>query len=91
MDSQVSRRFLGSAGQKHALTQEAIEAALTLSGLRPGPTERRQFALQGIQSAGVLSLAFGIIFLAAFNWKYFMGVSLWSKYQSYWALQAVWK
>jgi hypothetical protein len=46
MDSQVSRRFLGSAGQKHALTQEAIEAALTLSGLGPGPTERRQFALR---------------------------------------------
>jgi uncharacterized membrane protein len=69
MDSRVDRRLLGAAGRKQALTQTAMDAALTLSGLRPDRAEWRQFAVRSLQSAGVLSLAFGVIFLVAFNWK----------------------
>jgi uncharacterized membrane protein len=52
------------------LSADGIEAALGLTGLRPGPAERREFGVRAMRFAGVLSLASGIIFLIAFNWQH---------------------
>jgi uncharacterized membrane protein len=68
MDLNVTRRLLGWAGEKRALSREAIDASLELSGLRPGIAEWRDFAMRAMQGAGVLSLAAGVVFLVAYNW-----------------------
>jgi uncharacterized membrane protein len=68
MDLNVTRRMLGWSGEKHALSREAIDASLELSGLRPGIAEWRAFAVRSMQTAGILSLAAGVIFLVAYNW-----------------------
>lgn len=69
MDIQVSRRLLARAGEERVLSTEAIRIALDLSGLRPGASETRDFAVRVMKFAGVISLATGIIFLVAFNWQ----------------------
>jgi uncharacterized membrane protein len=69
MDVNVTRRLLGWAGEKRALSREAIDASLELSGLRPGIAEWRDFAVRAMQTAGVLSLAAGVVFLVAYNWR----------------------
>jgi uncharacterized membrane protein len=65
----VSRRVLARLGERRVLSEAAMNAALDLSGLRPGMEERRKFALSTMRAAGVLSLAAGIVFLVAFNWR----------------------
>jgi uncharacterized membrane protein len=60
----VTRRLLS----RTRLSPEAMDAALSLSGLRPGPSEWRDFGIRAMRFAGILSLAAGIIFLIAFNW-----------------------
>jgi len=65
----ISRPLLARAGERRILSQKAIEAALDLSGLRPGMAEWRQFAVSAMRFAAVLSLAAGIVFLVAFNWE----------------------
>jgi uncharacterized membrane protein len=69
MDLHITRRLLGWAGEQRALSHEAIEASLEVSGLRPGIAEWRDFAVRVMQAAGVLSLAAGAVFLVAYNWQ----------------------
>ena len=61
---EISRRLLARSG----LSREAIDAALSLAGLRPARAEWREFALRAMRLGGILSLAAGMIFLVAFNW-----------------------
>ncbi|SRR6266567_3110519 len=69
MELKITRRLLGWAGEKRALSREAIDASLKLSGLRPGIAEWRDLAVRTMMTAGVLSLAAGVIFLVAYNWQ----------------------
>jgi uncharacterized membrane protein len=69
MGINVTRRLLGWAGEQRALSREAIDASLELSGLRPGIAEWRAFAVRAMQAAGTLSLAAGAVFLVAYNWR----------------------
>lgn len=69
MALEVDRARLGRIGKNGELSAKAIDAALTICGLRPAPAEWRGFALRTLRFAGVLSLAAGIIFLVAFNWQ----------------------
>jgi len=66
---EVDRALLGRMGKNGELSAEAVDAALTICGLRPAPAEWRDFALRTLRFAGVLSLAAGITFLVAFNWQ----------------------
>ncbi|HEY3836176.1 MAG TPA: DUF2157 domain-containing protein [Bryobacteraceae bacterium] len=61
---EISRRWLARSG----LSPQAIDLALSLSGLRPSLSEWREFAVRVMRLAGILSLAAGMIFLVAFNW-----------------------
>ena len=65
MSEQIGRRELARSG----LSQEAMQAALDIAGLRPGAAEWRAFELRVLRFGGVLSLAAGMIFLIAFNWE----------------------
>ena len=65
----VSRRVLARFGEQRVLSKEAMSAALDLAGLRPSVEEGWTFALVTIRVAGVLSLAAGMVFLVAFNWR----------------------
>jgi uncharacterized membrane protein len=69
MEPKITRRLLGWAGEQRALSREAIDASLELSGLRPGITEWWDLAVRAMLTAGVLSLAAGVIFLVAYNWQ----------------------
>lgn len=62
---EITRRLLA----RTKLSPEAVLAALDLAGLRPQPAEWREFAARVMRLAGILSLAAGMIFLVAFNWK----------------------
>ncbi len=65
----ISRTLLARAGERRVLSQEAMGAALDLSGLRPSRAEWRQFTVLAMRFAAVLSLAAGMVFLVAFNWQ----------------------
>jgi uncharacterized membrane protein len=65
----VSRRVLARLGEQRVFSKEAMDAALDLSGLRPGAEEGRKFALAAMHAAGALSLAAGMVFLVAINWR----------------------
>src|SRR5258708_33715465 len=69
MELKVTRRLVGWAGGQRSLSREAIGASLELSGLRPGVAEWRDLAVRTMMTAGVLSLAAGVIFLVAYNWQ----------------------
>jgi hypothetical protein len=62
---QITRRLLSRGASQGVLSREAIDAALELTGLRPGRAEWREFA--AMRLAGMLSLAAGLVFLIAFN------------------------
>jgi uncharacterized membrane protein len=62
---QIDRRLLAASG----LPREAMNAALEITGLRPSADDWRDFAVRAMRFGGVLSLAAGVIFLVAFNWK----------------------
>jgi uncharacterized membrane protein len=62
----VSRGLLS----RTKLSPEAMRAALDLARLRPDPSEWREFAVRAMGLAGVLSLAAGMVFLVAFNWRH---------------------
>lgn len=46
-----------------------MDAALDLAGLRPKPSQWRDFAVRAMRFAGVLSLAAGMVFFVAFDWQ----------------------
>ena len=66
---EISRPLLARAGEQGVLSQQAIDVALDVSGLRPSRAEWRSAAALAMKLAGVLSLAAGLIFLIAFNWE----------------------
>ncbi|MBC7982324.1 MAG: DUF2157 domain-containing protein, partial [Candidatus Obscuribacterales bacterium] len=63
----MNRKELDAFVVHHALSRDAIDAALTFA--RPTAAETRLFLLRAIQLAGVLSLAAGVIFFIAANWS----------------------
>src|SRR5215471_5857309 len=69
--SAISRRLLSRGGEQRVFSEAEMATALSVSGLRPSPAERRDFAVRALRFASVLSLASGIIFLVAFNWQNF--------------------
>lgn len=56
----ITRRLLSLGGAQGVLSRENIDAALDVSGLRPGRAEWRGFAARTLRLAGVLSLAAGL-------------------------------
>jgi hypothetical protein len=61
----VSRPFLARAGEQNVLSEPAIDAALKVSGQRPGRSEWLRFAVVAMRFAAILSLAAGMVFLMA--------------------------
>lgn len=66
----MNRRELDAFVAHHNLSAATTAMALDLSGARPTLAERRQFLVRVLQLAGVLSLAAGLVFFIAANWKY---------------------
>lgn len=71
MDAPITRPLLQAIAQRNALTPDAIDTALEVSGLRPTPQQSLNFGLQALKLSGTLSIAAGIIFFVASNWQYF--------------------
>jgi uncharacterized membrane protein len=71
MDAPITRPLLQTIAGENALSPQAIDAALELSGLRPTPPQSLAFALRALNFAGVLSIAAGVIFFVASNWQHF--------------------
>jgi uncharacterized membrane protein len=67
----MNRRELDAFVAHHQLPVAAIDAVLDIAAARPDSSEIRQFAVRLLQLAGVLSLAAGVVFFIAANWKEF--------------------
>ena len=67
----MNRRDLDAFVAHHQLAPAVIDAVLDLAAARPTSNEVRQFAVRLLQLAGVLSLAAGVVFFVAANWKEF--------------------
>jgi uncharacterized membrane protein len=67
----MNRRDLDAFAAHHQLPVAAIDAVLDIAAARPDSREIRQFAVRLFQLAGVLSLAAGVVFFIAANWKEF--------------------
>ena len=46
---EISRRLLAQAGEQHVLSEQALDAALELAGLRPNQAEWRDFGVRAMR------------------------------------------
>jgi hypothetical protein len=64
----MNRKELDAFVEQHALSPSAARAALELSRARPTSDELAEFVVRVLSLAGVLSIAFGVVFFVAANW-----------------------
>jgi uncharacterized membrane protein len=64
----MNRQELDAFVEHHALSPPAARAALDLSRARPTAQEVAEFVVRVLFLAGVLSIAFGVVFFVAANW-----------------------
>jgi uncharacterized membrane protein len=65
----MNRRDLDAFVAHHGLSPAAVDTVLDVAAARPTPDEIRPFAVRVLLLAGVLSLAAGVVFFVAANWK----------------------
>ena len=66
----MKRAALDRIAREHRLSEQAIDAALVLSGCRPGEAAWRAFGTRLMNAAGIAAIAAGVIFFIAANWQY---------------------
>lgn len=67
----MNRPALDAFTRQHRLPLPAINAALQLTGARPGATAWRAFAAMLLRAAGIGALGAGALFFVAANWQAF--------------------
>jgi uncharacterized membrane protein len=65
----MDRHSLDTFCEQQPLSAAGVDAALTLTGLRPDSTDWRRFATQLLRGAGLGALGAGVLFFVAANWQ----------------------